>query len=1027
VKQGVKLYEFFFKVNHIFWAVSMVNRVLIIIFAFWCPFAASAQYQPFFGAITSKNGLCNDFIRSIHQDKSGFLWLGTYDGLSRFDGRNFLTFRRNLESPQSLPSNTILDIAEDDYDVLWLSTGKGICYLDKQTRTIHRISICPDEPVFYSYEIKTADNDLWLTSQKALYQFNITGKGKVKLRQRYAFPDSVLNTYAHEKIFIDKARQVFVLKDHILYQVKGSKLVVAPVRQGNNNVRVQSVCQDDDGAYWVSDANAPKLLQLDASFRVTGVVTIPLSISGATGRADQLFFTKQGIESRPRILAAMSNGGLLVVRTDDKSVNLFRHLPQQSGSISNNEVHCFFQTEDGIIWIGTAYGLSYYDWHMQQLRTASLWSSLEAGDRLTDVIPDMADSNQYWVGTVARGLIRYSLTTQEKDDMHLPRQAGAVQYLYQAKDGTLFIGCEKGLYLRSKTGQITKAGLLGKVVSISCVLELDNGNYLVSSFEDGCYLVNLRENKTTAFTTAKGLFSNRCTYLSIANNKVYITHIATGISIMNLADFRIQAIDLQPYLEKELTYPATFTYCSLPQGDSLIWLGTGLGLMKFNLKKHEGGLVPATTRLQTDNEIWSVIPDKYPMLWLKTTFGIYKYNQITSTIVSFFSLNRENIPAQEGYFRMRRLHNNLLLPAYNSFCFFRTGLRAADPLKQVELLDVKVNGKPIPLNNYSRGLNVSLKPEERNLELNFVAINFRNTEYTRYAYYMEGSDEQWFDLGNRNSLSFANLKAGDYTLKIKATDFEGRETSVPLLVRIHVAPFFWQTPWFFLVVILFLVALFYAAYRYRLRQLLATQRVRLKISKDLHDDIGATISSIGILSSMAKEKVVDEQKKQQFIERIAKDSKYVSEALSDIVWAINPRNDSLEMIFARLLRYAYELFEAKNISYTVSVPEEEIREIYLNMDSRQHLYLIVKEVINNLVKYSRATEASILVTYQKPCLTVVINDNGVGFDTELTGGNGLQNIRKRAAELKGSVAIESRSGFGTTITLNVPVRKYQKM
>lgn len=198
------------------------------------------------------------------------------------------------------------------------------------------------------------------------------------------------------------------------------------------------------------------------------------------------------------------------------------------------------------------------------------------------------------------------------------------------------------------------------------------------------------------------------------------------------------------------------------------------------------------------------------------------------------------------------------------------------------------------------------------------------------------------------------------------------------------------------------------------------QHIRNKIAQDLHDDIGSTLSSISILTDLA----LRENSSAQTIEtmnEIKDSSMMLMERMDDIVWSINPRNDSLENLLVRVRHFATTLFEAKGIEYTIDI-EKNLSEVHLPMDYRQHIYLILKEAINNLVKYAHATEAFLQVTFDHECLTLTVRDNGCGFDPAVPpAGNGLIGMQRRAALMNAQLSIRSAPGEGTCIGLRVGV------
>jgi signal transduction histidine kinase len=197
--------------------------------------------------------------------------------------------------------------------------------------------------------------------------------------------------------------------------------------------------------------------------------------------------------------------------------------------------------------------------------------------------------------------------------------------------------------------------------------------------------------------------------------------------------------------------------------------------------------------------------------------------------------------------------------------------------------------------------------------------------------------------------------------------------------------------------------------------------MRNNISENLHDDIGASLSNIGILNELAKRNLANPSKSTEYLNKAGDDIQRISESISDIVWNINPKYDELKNLFVRMKRYAADMMDGKNISYEMNFSEE-AEALNLSMEKRRNFYLIFKEAVNNLVKYSQAEHAVINVSTKNTHLHLLIIDDGKGFDvSEKSAGNGLHNMQKRAADMNGIFSIQSKTGKGTEIKLDIPI------
>ena len=282
-----------------------------------------------------------------------------------------------------------------------------------------------------------------------------------------------------------------------------------------------------------------------------------------------------------------------------------------------------------------------------------------------------------------------------------------------------------------------------------------------------------------------------------------------------------------------------------------------------------------------------------------------------------------------------------------------------------------------------------------------------------YAFY-KGGDTNWNKISGKPELSFSDLSPDKYQLLVRAYNTYGDHSESASAIRIIVLPPYWQTWWFRSLGVAVIGLIFYGLYRYRLQQLKRLQVVRNNIASDLHDDIGSTLNSISIYSEVAKQQA---GKEIPALELIGVNSRKIIESMSDIVWTINPENDSFEKIIVRMRSFAYQLFKAKKVEYTFEV-DDKLNSIALPMQVRKNFYLVFKEAITNVVKYSEASRVSISLFEKNKIIMLSIRDNGKGIPVNAqTLGNGLMNMTRRAKEISAELNIISPNGGGTEIEL----------
>lgn len=313
-----------------------------------------------------------------------------------------------------------------------------------------------------------------------------------------------------------------------------------------------------------------------------------------------------------------------------------------------------------------------------------------------------------------------------------------------------------------------------------------------------------------------------------------------------------------------------------------------------------------------------------------------------------------------------------------------------------------------------------------NYEQNVVSFEFSSTDFSSsdnncLKYQLTGFDKDWIQSGNTNIATYTNLDPGTYTFSIKGINNDGTWNEKGTSVKLIILPPWYRTWSFRSAVILAVVLAGYALYKYRLRQASNLQAIRDGIAGDLHDEVGSNLSNIYIFSNVAQQKAKDNDETAPLLQKITDYTQQSMEAMNDIVWMINTRNDRFENIMVRMRTIAAEFSEAADCKLHLDF-DEALNDVKLNMEERKNLYLIYKEAINNTVKYAACKTVWIDMKLHQHTVTLKIRDNGKGFDVSNTnGGNGMFNMKRRAEMLKGTLTVASTIGEGTSLQLTFKV------
>jgi signal transduction histidine kinase len=317
----------------------------------------------------------------------------------------------------------------------------------------------------------------------------------------------------------------------------------------------------------------------------------------------------------------------------------------------------------------------------------------------------------------------------------------------------------------------------------------------------------------------------------------------------------------------------------------------------------------------------------------------------------------------------------------------------------------------------------------------------------RYQYMLEGADREWSQPTEQQTVNYANLAPGSYRFLVRAINADGVPSSQPASVSFRVLPPFWQRWWFLTLAAIVIGLIIFGLHRYRVRRMMELiaakealqrsreerlrelERVRTRIATDLHDDIGSSLTQIVVLSEVARQRVDGQDVPlAEPLAKITAVSNELVEAMSDIVWAINPKKDHLSDLVQRMRRFASDIFAPCGIRFSLHAQEANDR-LQLGANIRRELFLIFKECVNNIAKHSGCVEARVEFYQEDDSLVLKLSDNGKGFDVaamserarNLRGGNGLASMRRRASELGGAFELISSPGEGTRITLKVPL------
>lgn len=1020
------------------------------------------------------SGLPERIVTSIAQTPDGYLWIGTlHGGLARFDGVKFADFQPG-NTPE-LKSIEIHNLFVDSQGTLWINNAEGglISCRDGKFNFEHDdpdipgswlVSILCDDPAQLEFVSRVgtisrrtirngtnswqtipppANSPLSMVCRDAHgLAWCLTTNGTVaQITQDCLVPVSI-----HSKLAGDRANTL--VKDALGRIWIGTKTEIAlwdgqtfvnmTPTNGEPSFNVEQMFPCPDGSFWVLGAN--QLRKCSGQSWRTEAKVWDADKPSETQRTD--FFA--GLSS----LYPDSHGGIWFSHIrkgigyvhPDGTVSWVR----ESQNIFTGGIRCWCEDHEGNIWIGLREGglarlrprVFHLVWPAAGAEDQSACSvceddngtmffgtqenqvlqwdhnsfslvNLPAPGSFTEMKVMPADNGRLWIGSVRRGVLELS---NGQCRAPFPPQAigGVARCLYRDSRGALWIGSEFGLFRWS------------------------NGKLKTFSARDGytpAYVLAI-----TGDTAGDIWFGTALGELRRLHAGKFETFLPAD-SRTDRAALRAEALADPFNFRKEGALSGGERFWSLHfDADNVLWIGTlGGGLLRYE----NGKFTRFTTSdgLPSDN-INQILDDGNGQLWLGTGAGIVRFAKSEldnfardgKTPPNFVTYDKsDGLPALECYGGSEpncwRDHDGKLwfTTVKGAGWIDPAVLRINRNLPQIHIEEFRLDGREQVEAGFPASLPATRPPQKITVaagrhyyEFRFCASSLTSPEKVRFKWRLAGVEDNWVDGGNRNSANYSFVPPGHYQFQVLGCNNDGIWSDSPAVMDLTVLPYFWQQWWFKLAVGVLIAAALMAAYTIRISRLRMLEHLRLRIARDLHDEVGANLGSISLLAQIMEKKPSSADATQ--VHNIAAQT---IDTLRDIIWFIDPTHDNLSDLVMRLQETARVMLST--VSYNFKQDGDFIS-ANLSLAFRRNVPLIFKEVLHNLLRHSNASEAAITVQRTENDFQFQVRDNGAGFSPERrSSGNGMKNMKRRAQEIGGQLKVESAPGHGTTITLTAPI------
>jgi signal transduction histidine kinase/ligand-binding sensor domain-containing protein len=958
-------------------------------------------------------GLPQSSVNDVLQSQDGYLWLATFGGLVRFDGVSFTTFNRS--NTEGMRSDRILHFYEDTDGVLWLSTENGFLRFEDG---ICKPYLIYDDTQLYSPSYITQDDygRMWLTAYGYPFRYDAEADTLIKvtvsrdeaLKQQaledtsgvWLVPDDqIMKTYGDSVVFLDDLRDR--LENHIadfaeypegsgtlflgstgdgVIRYQEGELQQYSVESGLPSRYVTRVDRDRSNNLWVTNYNGVSRWDGDSERFV------PLQAVSA-GKERQYSMIYEDREDNYWI--GTPNDGLFRVRPSQ-----ITSITKEQG-LETDQMLSLTELRDGSKLFATNCG-GVYEWD----------GRMATPSKINDYLPNLCvwsvfeDSNeQIWFGS--RVLYRSNSLNEPgqifgSDDGFTGQEVFAIT---EDSEGNIWIGCYNGLY------------------------KYDGNQFRKYSVADG-----LTYNDTRVlYEDTEG-----------------VMWVGTSQGLNTITDGKISHVDLQVGLSDSTGTKRPYVRAIYEDENGIMWLGTyGHGI--FRLKN---GQVDQITKQDGlfDNIVSHIVEDDHGNFWMGSNRGIFRVKrealnalvegeikEVSS--ISYGTSDGMATAETNGGFQPNVIFDDdgrLYVPTVKGVAVVSTNLINQHPQAPRTYIDKIMSGtEELPLND-----DINLPYDNAYLKIDYTAPNFRDPDKTQFRYRLKGLNNNWFDVGTDRSALYTKIPPGEFTFYVQAKNSYGIWDDTPASLRIAVASPFWQTRWFYGLTALLLFSLGGSIYYYRVRQLTldnerqkrfteqlieSQEKERRRIASELHDGLGQQILVIKNRAELANLQPNNPDVTEDQLQEILLSAQRSITDVRNISHGLRPVHLEKFGLTEALERLCEQLMNTSDINWSYHI--ENIDHIFPN-DKDINFFRVIQEGSKNILRHSKATEASIFVQRNDGQITVKLSDNGQGFDVaELETGTGLgfKGMKERIVLMGGTLQISSSAEKGTLITIQIPI------
>jgi len=973
--------------------------LLIVVVCLLCANKLLAQRYPFFN-LNVENGLIQSQATSLVQDKYGNLWIGTFGGLSRYDGEKFT----NYSVHNGMLSNIVSTLAIDNKGDLWIGGQRGISrfngknfkqyvFQDEKDNAANMISVM---------DIRFGNNDtVWCRASGKLYSIANENISQFELPQPGVFVSAILTE--GNNLWIAKAGGA-------IYKYHNGKIdsLVIPVPPAmDRKPFVYKMYKDRKGQIWLA-----------ANVGLYKIVQNSIAVA---------LLNKQPLYSLPQIYSiAEDDNGALWMGTSNGAIRLTDNTIQyynKHNGLTDNTIYNVLTDAEGNVWFATD-GQGIFRFSGTQFTVLDESMGLPSA-QVQGIASDR--NGGLFIGTYDAGL--YTFEDGKVNPIAFPSNPVPTITSMLMYEGKLWVGTRNGGLW--SYDQIFKSYMYPEhhfpSDAISC-LHVDTPRHLWIGFLNGAVLYDHDTFKSIP------LNDEVMGFIQIGNDSELIA-VTRGVKLYtggNIVPIKLgNAAD------------SSMALCFTLRGDEL-WIGTSdNGVVCYNLKTKKSFTLNKENGLQSDF-IYNIVTDNDGNIWLGTGYGIHRISVGNNgeRVITFYG-------KQQGITGMESNHNAVYKMQDGSIWFGTTNgavhyiphttVAGQQPVSIV-LESVKLFGENINDTSYydsmDRWYNIPydlhLPYKKNNITFTFRAITLSGDQQLVYRYHIDGLDAPWSNWSPVNSVTYSALPPGKYVFRVQSNTAPHGKNIKEFTYPFEIITPFEKTGWFRLIILgaCILLGIFFQyvvnSRKQRRLRLLAKLRseeqtkIRLRTAEDFHDEVGNKLTRINVLTNVLKTKIPHlTPDVNRILDQIQDNTGQLYSGTRDILWSLKPANDNLYEILHRIRDFGGELFQDTEIDFMFMGSDERWRQYRLPLDVSRNLIMIFKEALNNILKYACAKNVRLeVILRRKDILQLILTDDGQGFDIHnVKKGHGIDNMNVRANRIHGKLYIDSRQKKGTIINL----------